>query len=74
MRKEFQLTSEQLAELKNVSQPVPALALHCGEPSNPQARANAWWQKIGSELGFDYMTARPVPGKGECFFTAEVTA
>lgn len=73
MRQEYQLTDEQLQQLLNISKPAPAIALNCGEPPSPQAMANAFWQSVGSELGFDYMTARPVTGKGPKFFTAEVT-
>lgn len=71
MRKEFQLTTEQYKGLLEAGKPVPALALQCGTPPSPQTSANAWWEKLGVELGFDYMTARP-SSKGPRFFTAEV--
>lgn len=74
MRKEFELTDEQVKELLSISKPTPAIALQCGEPPSPQRMANDWWQGIGKELGFDYMTVRPVPGKGAGFFTAEITS
>ncbi len=72
MRKEFQLTNEQFSSLLEAGKPVPALALQCGMPPSPQASANAWWKKLGAELRFDYMTARP-SSKGPRFFTAEVS-
>lgn len=72
MRKEFELSDDQVKELLYISRPTPAIALNCGEPPSSQQMANDWWQKIGRELGFDYMTARPVQGKGARFFTAEV--
>lgn len=71
MRKEFQLTEEQYQGLMAASRPVLAIALQAGMPASPQATANAWWKKLGEELGFDYMTARPSP-RGARFFTAEV--
>lgn len=72
MREEFELTESQLEDLLALSKPAPAIALHCGEPPSPQKMANDFWQSVGQEAGFDYMTARPVPGKGPKFFTAEV--
>lgn len=72
MRTEFELTDGQIEELLALSRPAPAIALHCGEPPSPQQMANDFWQQLGSEMGFDYMTARPAPGKGPKFFTAEV--
>ena len=72
MRKEFELTDEQVKELLSISKPTPAIALQCGEPPSPQRMANEWWQRIGKELGFNYLTARPMPSKGARFFTAEV--
>jgi hypothetical protein len=72
MRKEFQLTDEQLESLLAAGKPVLAIALQCGNPPSPQEKANRFWQKLGEELGFEHMTAQPVPGKGPKFFTAEV--
>lgn len=72
MRKEFELTDNELQDLRALSRPVPAIALNCGEPPTQQQMANEFWQRIGREKGFAYMTARPVAGKGPKFFTAEV--
>lgn len=73
MRKEFQLTPEQVAALLEAGKPTPAMYLSGGEPmfDSPQENANRAWAKLGKELGFKYMTVRPVPGKGHEFFTAE---
>ena len=72
MRKEFELTDSELQDLRDLSRPVPAIALNCGEPPSQQQMANDFWQRLGREKGFAYMTARPVAGKGPKFFTAEV--
>lgn len=69
--KEFQLSDMQVEGLMSISRAAPALALNCGEPLDRQALANAFWARVGGELGFDYMTARP-SSKGPRFFTAEV--
>lgn len=71
MRKQFELTDSELQSLLALSKPVPAIALNCGEPPSRQQIANDFWQRLGREKGFAYMTARPVPGKGPKFFTAE---
>lgn len=72
MRNEFELNDEQFENLMSLSRPAPAIALNCGEPPSRQQMANDFWQRLGRELGFEYMTARPVTGKGPKFFTAEV--
>lgn len=72
MRKEFELSDEQLNRLYEASKPVRLIALQCGMPSSPQENANAAWKALGKELGFDYMSVRR-SSKGDKFFTAEVT-
>lgn len=74
MRKEFEITDEQLQELKKASQPTPLMYLSGGQPMgpSPQENANRAWQKLGNELGFDHMSVQPVAGKSQHFFTAEV--
>ena len=49
MRKEFELTDDQLKSLLDEA-----------------------WRSLGNELGFEYMTVRPISGKGHNHFTAEV--
>jgi hypothetical protein len=71
MRKEFEMTQDQLDALLKSSSPVPMILLQCGKPSSPQERANAAWSALGKELGFDHMTVKPT-GRGNEFFTAEV--
>ena len=39
MRKEFEMTQEDLDKLKEASKPVPAIALHCGPITSPQENA-----------------------------------
>ena len=68
--KEYEMTDAQLQTLLDACKPIPMIYLHCGMPSL-QERANDAWNKLGEELGFDYMTVRPIQGKSEKFFTAE---
>ena len=73
MRREYEMTAEQLAALLDACKPTPAMYLSGGEPmgGTPQGNANAAWQRLGEELGFVWDSVRPVAGKGERFFTAE---
>jgi aromatic ring-opening dioxygenase catalytic subunit (LigB family) len=74
MRKEFELTQEQLDKLMEASKPQPAMYLSGGIPmfEDQQARANCAWRELANELKFDLFSVRPVPGKDTKFFTAEI--
>ena len=70
MRKEFEMTDEQLKRLLDACKPVPYMVIGGMEPRSPQENANEAWASLGQELGFDYMTVEPVKGKSNKFFTA----
>lgn len=70
MRKEFEMSSEQIAAIMDACKPVLYIAVAGIAPRSPQENANDAWAKLGSEMGFDYMTVRPC-GKGDRFFTAD---
>ena len=73
VRKTFEMTEEQLQELlREMYQPM--IALQCGPPFKMRESANAAWVRLGKEMGFDGMTALPVFGKGDTFFSAEILA
>jgi len=74
MNKEFELSDEDLAVLLDASKPTPAMWLSGGEPmcGTPQENANRAWNNLGEKLGFKPMTVRPVSGKDQKFFTAEL--
>ena len=71
MRKQYEMTPEQNEKLLAACQSVPMIMLHIGGSRSPQQRANDAWESLGKELGFNYNTAQPVPGKPSTFFTAE---
>jgi len=73
MRKEFEMTPEELNNLTKACSPVPMIMLQCGNPSPPQENANNAWKTLGREKGFDWETVEPVAGKEKNFFTAEET-
>lgn len=72
MRKEFEMTEEDLKELLEACRPAPAMFLGGGTPmfGTPQENANRAWQHLGEKMGFDYMTVQPISGKGQRHFTA----
>lgn len=73
VRKEYVLTDEQLTKLLDACKPTPVMYLSGGRrmrPS-PQECANRAWRELAEELAFVWDTVRPVPSKGQKFFTAE---
>jgi hypothetical protein len=68
--KDFEMTQEQLNVLMDASKSVPLIALNCGSGVSQQQRANLAWERLGDELGFEYMTVQPT-GKGNRFFKAK---
>lgn len=68
--KRFEITKKQHEKLLDACKPVPMIMLQCGRPPSPQERANAAWESLGRELGFDYMSVRPIPGEPDTVFEA----
>lgn len=71
MRREFEMSEQQLNKLLESMQPIPMIAIHCGPMPSVQERANDAWMALGLEMGFDGMTVEST-GRGDRFFTAEV--
>jgi predicted TIM-barrel fold metal-dependent hydrolase len=72
MRREFELSEEQLQKILDASKPVRYMVFGGIPPSSPQENANAAWRALADELGFIWDTVRPVPEKGQYYFTAVV--
>jgi hypothetical protein len=74
MRKDYEMTEEDLMELLDAFKPTPAMFLSGGTPmfGTPQENANRAWQRLGEKMGFDYMTVQPISGKDQRHFTAIV--
>jgi hypothetical protein len=70
MKKDYEMTAEDLQTLLKAMRPVPMIALQCGTPRSVQENANAAWARLGKIMGFDPMTVAP-NGKGDRFFSAE---
>lgn len=69
-RQEFEMTAEQFDGLVAACQPTPAIMVGGVMPPTPQENANAYWRKLGDEMGFDWATVRPAPGANQRLFTA----
>lgn len=70
MRKNYEMTTDDLAMLLDAMKPEPMIMLQCGTPRSVQENANAAWAKLGERMGFDPMTVQPT-GEGRRFFSAE---
>ena len=67
------MTENDLKNLLDSCKPTPVMRIGgCTGPSQ-QENANRAWRELGKKYGFDYMTVRPVQGKGQRFFTAVPT-
>lgn len=74
MKQRFEMTKEQHERLLDACKPVPYLVFGGHVPRSPQENANAAWQRLGDELGFDWMTVEPVPGEPSSVFRATPVA
>lgn len=70
MKREYEMSEEDLAGILKACRPVPYIAPGGVPPRSPQENANDAWRELGGRMGFDHMTVQPVPGKGERFFAA----
>lgn len=74
MRKEYQMSAEDLETLKEACKPVPYICVGGGGGvplRTPLENAIAAWCIIGNKMGFDPATPMPIHGKGMDWFTAE---
>jgi hypothetical protein len=71
MSREYEMTQEDLDRLLDACKPVPYMVIGGRPPRSPEQNANAAWDALGRKMGFVGHTARPIPGKGDRFFTAE---
>ena len=72
MRKEFEMTQDDLDKILDACKPVPYMVFGGIPPRSPQENANNAWLQLGAKMGFHHMTVQP-NGKGDRFFTAEPT-
>lgn len=72
MRKEFELSEEQLDRLLNSSTPTLYMISRGLAPSSPREKSNEVWKNLGKEMGFTWDSVKPILGKSLRFFTAEI--
>lgn len=70
MKKEYEMSDEQLQKLMEASKPVPYMVFGGVEPISPQQSVNMAWENLGKEMDFHHMTVEP-SSKGRKFFTAK---
>lgn len=70
MRKEYEMTQEDMDTLLDAMKSVPMIMLQCGEPRSQQERVNDAWKLLGDRMGFQHMTVQP-NGPNPLKFTAE---
>lgn len=73
MRKEYEMTQDEMKKLLEACKPTPMIMLQCGNPPTQQETANGAWQELAKEKGFIWDTVEPVSGKSNLFFTAETS-
>ena len=69
-RTNYEMTEAQHQTLLDACKPVACMMIGGSTGPNPQENANRAWASLGSEMGFDYMTVRPISGQGSRFFSA----
>ena len=72
VRRALQLTQAELKTLLEATRPVPYIVVGSFEPRSQQQRANDEWRALGRKRGFDWETVRPIEGKDQTWFSAEV--
>jgi len=69
-RTNYEMSEAQLKRILEACRPVPVMMIGSCEGPSQQENANAAWQRLGEEMGFDHMTVEPRSGMGNRFFTA----
>ena len=68
-RTDYEMSEEDLKVLLEAIKPVPLMMIGGHSPSR-QENANMAWKRLGKKMGFNHKTVRPIPGKGQRFFSA----
>ena len=66
----YEMTQADCDALLEAMKPVPYMVVGGVVPRSPQENANAAWAALGKKMGFNYMTVRPIAGKGMLHFSA----
>ena len=69
-RVNYEMTEEDLKKIIEACKPTVCIKIGDYTPPSPQENANRAWEALGKRMGFDSLTVRPIPGKGDRFFSA----
>lgn len=69
-RTNYEMTREDLKSIMDACKPTLVMKIGSYTGSTPQENANRAWRLLGEKMGFDHMTAHPIQGKGDQFFSA----
>lgn len=73
MKKEFEMTQDELNQMIAISQAKSMPVMKIGNVTTgdeKQESANDFWKRLGEKYGFIWDTAEPISGKGYTFFKA----
>jgi hypothetical protein len=74
--REYEMSTEQLLVIMDaitIARNAPQMRISGTFPDSPKETAHKQWVLLGKAMGFDGMTTKPIPGKGDRFFTAKPT-
>ena len=66
----YEMSEDDLKEILNACKPTPVMKIGDYVVPSPQENANRAWERLGTKMGFDHTTVKPIPGKGNRFFSA----
>lgn len=72
-RTNYEMTEADLEKILDAGKPTPCIMVGSYTGRTPQENANRAWAELGTRMGFDSMTVRPIDGKGSRHFTAVPT-
>lgn len=73
MKQEFEMTQQNMDDIIAINKNMPPV-MKMGDKWSGldlEERVNAYWEKMGNDMGFKHMTVEP-SSKGSLFFIAEV--
>lgn len=70
MKKRFDMTEADLRRILDASKPTIYMVFGNQPPLSSQDNANAAWRELGDRMGFDGMSAEPIPGAPPTAFLA----
>jgi hypothetical protein len=70
VRKNFTITDDQVKKLMDAENDTPSLTIGGVKVKSVHENTQMAWQELGEELGFDYLTVRPIHNLGYKHFSA----